>query len=422
MSKVDDLQLLKDFLALFDTTLNADARTHLQQILSTPLDSVEAIVERQHILQGIINSGLCSVYSYQKTDYSEVFYFLNLLDNQYFKETDYLTSLFQRRNNNRLIGHYIQLAYFFTEIEKILQACITIKKFPETYQQDLRFIFNYIGAFQLRKYKKQLAKGTLNHAAIQFMNKLVLEKRKRGDTTHFYSLLNRLEAYIAVAAGIKKMNFVFPHFGIKGFEIQGAYHPLLSNPVKNDINIQSGMLLLTGANMSGKSTFLKSFGIIVYLAHLGMAVPAGYASLPFYEYITVHINHSDDIKNGLSHFMQEIVNMKEVLQKMKEGRKCFAIFDELYKGTNYEDALQISKWTLEGLRRQEGSFFLISTHLYALKDSFDHAEGISAFHLDCKVEDNIPQFTYKLREGWTNLKIGELLFKREGLSELLQTN
>jgi len=120
--------------------------------------------------------------------------------------------------------------------------------------------------------------------------------------------------------------------------------------------------------------------------------------------------------------MQEIVNMKEVLQKMKEGRRCFAIFDELYKGTNYEDALQISKWTLEGLRQHEGSFFLISTHLYALKDSFDHAEGISAFHLACRVEDNIPQFTYKLREGWTNLKIGELLFKREGLSELLQTN
>lgn len=420
MTKVDDLNVIEDIFPLFNYTLNDDAKYRVKEILSSPLSSLAEINTRQNILKSLIHSGITSIYSYQKTDYKEVSYFLNILDPKNFKNVDYLTYLFQKTTNNRLIGHYIQLAYFFKELEKVFKEYINIKDFPEPYQQDLSFILNYINSFQYKKFGKQISKGKLKYSAVQFLNKLILEKRLNGGTAKFYDLLNQFEAYVSIVTSIQKTGFVFPEFDNDKFEIIQMYHPLLKEPVKSDFEDDASVVLLTGANMSGKSTFLKSLSLVVYLAHLGVAVPAKRVRLPFYDYISIYINHSDDIKNGLSHFMQEIINVKHVLESLKYGMKCFAVFDELYKGTNYQDALKISSITINGLEQFAESKFFISTHIYELKDSISENSNISAYHLDCIIVDNYPQFTYRLKEGWTNLKIGELLFEREGMKELLK--
>ena len=420
MSNATDLNIVEDFLSVFNVTWNDDAKFELRKILAAPLTSQVEIEERQFILKQIIDSKLYIGYTYHKTDYAEVFYFLNVLDAKNFKNVDYLTYFFQKGVNNRLIGHYIQLAYFFLELDKILIANLDANKFPKSYREDLRFIINYIESFQLKKFKKQIVKGKLGYSTVQYLNLKVLEKRKNGDTTKFYTLFNRLEAYISIATTISKLGFTFPHFVDEEFEIQQMYHPLIKEPVKNDFKTNANVVLLTGANMSGKSTFLKTISLVVYFAHLGIAVPAIKAIIPFYKFISIHINHSDDIKNGLSHFMQEIVNMKNVLETVQSGNRCFAVFDELYKGTNYEDALKISAQTIDGLVNFAHSKFLISTHIYELKNQISHSNRVSAYHLECNVLDNFPQFTYRFKEGWTNLKIGELLFQREGLKELLK--
>jgi DNA mismatch repair protein MutS len=420
MSNAADLNIVEDYLSLFNATRNDDAKVDLRKILSTPLTSKVEIYNRQSILKQIINSELYVGYTYHKIDYAEVFYFLNILDSKKFKYVDYLTYLFQKGVNNQLVGCYVQLSYFFQELDKILIAHLDVKKFPESYREDLRFIINYINSFELKKFKNQTAKGKLKYSTVQYLNKAVLQKRKNGDTAKFYTLFNRLEAYISIATVTEKLGFTFPQFVDQQFEIKQMYHPLLKSPVKNNFKTESNVILLTGANMSGKSTLLKTISLIVYFAHLGLAVPAEKAVLSFYEFISIHINHSDDIKNGLSHFMQEIVNMKRVLGNLQTGKRCFAVFDELYKGTNYEDALKISALTIDGLREYSHSKFLISTHIYELKNEVRNSESLSAYHLDCKVADNLPQFTYQLKEGWTNLKIGELLFEREGLKELLK--
>src|SRR5690606_19378861 len=121
------------------------------------------------------------------------------------------------------------------------------------------------------------------------------------------------------------------------------YHPNLKNPVKNSFVNSNGVILLTGANMAGKSTFLKSLGICVYLTHIGLPVPAKYASIPFYDNLYIFINNSDDLNNGYSYFMQEVLNLKEVVINCNAGHNCFALFDELFKGTNFEDAFDILK-------------------------------------------------------------------------------
>ncbi len=173
--------------------------------------------------------------------------------------------------------------------------------------------------------------------------------------------------------------------------------------------------------MSGKSTALKAIAVCVYLAHTGLAVPAAKAVIPFFSTISVAINLTDSIVSGYSHFMTEIITLKNVLAEAKSGDRCFAVFDELFRGTNIEDALEISTATIKGLSNFPNSLFFISTHLHQLKEIEEIKTGkVSTCFIDCKLTDNIPEFTYQLKEGWSDLKLGRILFEKEGLNTMLR--
>jgi len=151
-----------------------------------------------------------------------------------------------------------------------------------------------------------------------------------------------------------------------------------------------------------------------------LAMPASAGTIPFYDNVSIQINHSDDLKNGYSHFMQEIIKLKNVVNQAHEGKRCFAIFDELFKGTNYEDALVISVKTIKGLQKFVTSTFFISTHIIELRQKIAEANvQVSPYYIDCKIVEETPAFSYVLKTGWSNLQIGQLLFNKEGLNSLL---
>jgi len=211
--------------------------------------------------------------------------------------------------------------------------------------------------------------------------------------------------------------FTFPEFVDGKIKLKGLYHPVLDNPVKNNFCTLSNVVLLNGANMSGKSTFLKAVGLCIYLGHVGIGVPASEGEFPFFTDFSIGINHRDDILNGYSHFMTEVMNVKTVVMQALNGTRCLAVFDELFSGTNVEDAFEISKTTIMGLAQFKNSFFFISTHIQQLKEVA--YEGISTYHIDCELIDNAPTFTYKLNEGWSDVRVGRILFEKNGLNELL---
>ncbi len=90
--------------------------------------------------------------------------------------------------------------------------------------------------------------------------------------------------------------------------------------------------------------------------------------MPFFTTISAAINLTDSIVSGYSHFMSEIITLKNVLTEAAANAKCFAVFDELFRGTNIEDALEISTATINGLTKFTNSLFFISTHLHQLKE------------------------------------------------------
>ena len=241
-----------------------------------------------------------------------------------------------------------------------------------------------------------------------------------GEAAAFWKRWFLFEAYLSISTGIVKQGLVFPVFDDAHFSLEGFFHPILKYPVKNDFTARQQVTLLTGPNMSGKSTLLKAMSLCVYLAHTGLAVPASKAVMHFFSTISVAINLTDSIVSGYSHFMSEIITLKNVLTEAKTDARCFAVFDELFRGTNIEDALEISIATIKGLTHFPNSLFFISTHLHQLKVMEEiKTNKISTCFIDCKFTDNIPTFTYQLKEGWSDLKLGRILFEKEGLNILL---
>ena len=108
------------------------------------------------------------------------------------------------------------------------------------------------------------------------------------------------------------------------------------------------------------------------------------------------------------------------MAEAEDNTKCFAVFDELFRGTNIEDALEISTATIKGLINFPQSLFFISTHLHQLKDIEEiKTNKVATWYIDCELKDNIPAFNYLLKEGWSDLKLGRILFEKEGLYKML---
>jgi DNA mismatch repair protein MutS len=296
------------------------------------------------------------------------------------------------------------------------------KLFPEEYATELERINGFFLDFDLGHYEsifRKKKKFRISH--IVELTKIITEKVTNGQAASFWRRWYLFEAYLSISDGIIRHGFVFPSFEETTFSIEGLYHPLIKNPVSNDLIAIRNVILLTGPNMSGKSTLLKAASLCVYLGHTGLAVPASKATMPFFTNISVAINLTDSIVSGYSHFMSEIITLKNVLTEAVKNTKCFAVFDELFRGTNIEDALEISTATIKGITKFTNSLFIISTHLHQLKDMAEIKNGkVATYFIECELNDNIPAFTYKLKDGWSDLKLGRILFEKEGLNDILE--
>ena len=291
-------------------------------------------------------------------------------------------------------------------------------KFPKTYIKSIKHILKVLSAFNLDKYEYIIREHRLRDKHIIDLTRRINTLKNSGDLDLFWDNFFQFEAYVSINLGILKNNFVFPSFSTNTIKLIELYHPLINNPVKNDFASSSNVIVLNGPNMSGKSTFLKAIGLCAYFGHLGIGVPASQAEIPFFNYFSIKINRRDDILNGYSHFMTEVMNVKNVVENAVKGKQCFAVFDELFSGTNVQDAIEICRTTINGLSKYKNSYFFISTHIEELKNVSN--ENVSNYFIDCELIDNLPTFTYKLKKGWSEIKVGRILFEKEGLNEMLK--
>jgi DNA mismatch repair protein MutS len=423
MNNIKDLNIQKEILPLFDFTFNDFTKDALYQLLQVPLSSVTDIEKRQEIIKGfILNSEVFNHYSYSRVDFYEVHNFLNDLSVQNYEKERKLKFLFSEKERYQTKAKFIQLLVSFHKLDIFYIKRIKIGDFPESYQKEIIAINDFLSSFNLNFYNNLIRENQFKIKHILELTRVVSDHQQKGRVDIFYKQLLMFETYLSISWGVTKHQFCFPTFSKDQLSFENIYHPLLNNPIKNSFTNYNNVVLITGPNMSGKSTLLKSIGLCIYLAHLGLATPASKMECPFFDYISIAINYDDDIVKGYSHFMNEIMRLKQVLIKANENKSCFAVFDELFRGTNIEDAIQISTTTISGLSKFKNSFFFISTHLHQLKEIEQvKAKLVDSFYVDCIIQNNTPIFSYRIKEGWSDLKVGQLLFEKEGLNELLNS-
>jgi DNA mismatch repair protein MutS len=238
-------------------------------------------------------------------------------------------------------------------------------------------------------------------------------------------IFSRLEAWYSMAKAVKTFELQFPQFMEQQepyLKAEGLYHVLLQRPVAYDLVLQpnENFLFLTGANMAGKSTMIKAVGSAVFLAHLGMGVPAKAMQLTLFDGLLSNINVSDNIAKGESYFFNEVQRIKNTIYKINDGKKWLVLIDELFKGTNVQDAMKCSLTVIKGLMKIRNSLFILSTHLYEIGEELKQYPNISFKYFETTVNEDQLAFSYQLKEGISNDRIGYVILRREKVVEMLE--
>lgn len=231
----------------------------------------------------------------------------------------------------------------------------------------------------------------------------------------FYSVLSALEKYkkqlkqifttigfkdsmIAVAsyrAALK--NFIIPKFLNSGcsLTIEDVVHPLLNKPIPNSISVESGGVLITGSNMSGKTTFLKAVGVNVVLAQTICTCSAKEYQASFFHIITL-IGRHDNVIEGKSYYLDEIYALLRIINALEKDIPCLCLLDEIFRGTNSLERISASAEVLLYLARHNCLIFA-TTHDLELTEIVDNS--YSNFHFLEKITEEGISFNYKLMKG-----------------------
>ena len=199
-----------------------------------------------------------------------------------------------------------------------------------------------------------------------------------------------------------------------GCSIHGFRHPFVRNAQKNDWYLDTGNIaIFTGSNMAGKSTTLKALASTIWLAQCGLPVPADTMTCPVYDAIYTSINLPDSLRDGRSHFMAEVLRIKEVLTQARSGKRCLIILDEMFRGTNAQDAYEASVAVNQLLLEYPNCHFLISTHIQEYAKHFEHHPKCQFYYMESEIKNDQFICSYQLKEGISESKVGYWIIRKE---------
>ena len=210
------------------------------------------------------------------------------------------------------------------------------------------------------------------------------------------TILGEIEALIAVAGFRKGLEeWCLPQFEAEGLSLEKLYHPLLRDPVKNDLTVRRGVLL-TGSNASGKSTFLKAVAINAILAQTIHTCCARRYQGAFFRVMT-SMALQDDLVNGESYYIVEIKSIKRILDAAGEdGAKVLCFVDEVLRGTNTVERIAASVQILHSLSRPQVCC-LAATHDIELTELLQ--QEYDNYHFEEQIEEGDIRFPYRLMPG-----------------------
>lgn len=311
---------------------------------------------------------------------------------------------------------------FYRGIKKLL-ALLSATELPGNLQFYVERIKNILREEPLKRLSETDGTEISREENLFYAHHLRLEYK--SETLELIEIFSRIEAWYSMAMAVKTFDLKFPEFIEQEepyFEARGLFHVMLPTPVAYDLVLQpsENFLFLTGANMAGKSTLIKAVGAAVFLAHIGMGVPSKSMRLSLFDGLLTNINVSDNIAKGESYFFNEVQRIKNTIYKINDGKKWLVLIDELFKGTNVQDAMKCSLAVIKGLIKIKNSLFILSTHLYEIGEELKPYSTISFKYFETNVMDDQLEFSYQLKEGISNDRIGYVILRREKVIDMLE--
>jgi DNA mismatch repair ATPase MutS len=245
-------------------------------------------------------------------------------------------------------------------------------------------------------------------------------KREYGENVEkWLKVIGEFEALSSLAL----INFDYPERCFPKFNdddlvlrAKGIYHPLLpGSPVTNDVQLGRNhrILLITGSNMSGKSTLLRTLGINLVLAYAGAPVSAESFNCSLMNIYTC-MRISDNLEKNISSFYAEILRIKKIVKAVTSGETIFFLLDEIFKGTNSIDRHLGAETLIDRLSRKN-ALGLVSTHDLELGSIEDQNNNVKNYHFQEYYKNDDIHFDYKLKPGVSTTRNAVYLMKMAGI-------
>jgi DNA mismatch repair protein MutS len=242
---------------------------------------------------------------------------------------------------------------------------------------------------------------------------LIAQLQQQLDTLRVASdALAHLDVIAALADGAERWNWARPALTDEAvLKIEAGRHPVVEivrrepfEPNDLDLHGDRRMLVITGPNMGGKSTYMRQNALIVLLAHIGSAVPATSATIGPIDRIFTRIGAGDDLARGQSTFMVEMAETARILHNATE--RSLVLMDEIGRGTSTYDGLAIARACAIELAERNRAYTLFATHYFELTELADECEGVANVHLDAVEHAHALVFLHAVKPGPANRSFG----------------
>ncbi len=318
---------------------------------------------------------------------------------------------------NRVFGYYIEVSKSF------------ISSVPERYirKQTLanceRYITQELKEMESRVLGAQDKLVALEYELFQRIRETISANISRIQSTA--NILSMTDVYVSLADAAKKNSFVCPEVDYSDkLEINDGRHPVVEKFVKgtmfvpNDTMMDSAsrLMLITGPNMAGKSTYMRQNALIIIMAQMGSFVPAKYARIGIVDKMFSRIGASDDLASGQSTFMLEMNEVAYILSNATS--KSFIIYDEIGRGTSTFDGMSIARAVAEYTAGKKcGAKTMFATHYHELCELADRCEGIVNYSIAAKKRGDELIFLRKIVKGSADDSFGIEVAKLAGVPD-----
>lgn len=431
---IDDLNIFgkhgkKSVFSIYNHTRTRGGAILLEEMFRYPFDNFDSIKKRQNIIEYFYLNK--TEFPFKEAIFDSVAYYLQNTDTRTRIDAhdDKLRKRFQRLMKTdsefqMIHKSIIGLIYIINTLHDFFERIENDKQLlPE--MPEMEEVESIISDERLRFVKRERETKNLSlEKAALYDNVLRYECNK--EMQKILTFIYQLDIYISLAHVAREQNLSFAKVQPSDSNIlkfEQLFHPLLVNHVANTVEVTpaNNVIFLTGANMAGKSTFMKSFGIAVYLAHLGFPVPARKMAFSVRSGMYTTINLPDNLNQGFSHFYAEVLRLKKIANGINHAKNMIVIFDELFRGTNVKDAYDATIAVTEAFAMNKDSIFIISTHIIETADILkERCNNIYFLYLPTTLENGIPRYTYTLSPGITDDRHGMMIIRNEHIMDILE--